>query len=109
MDELTTQKQESEATEPQPQDPELTNSSTVVSPQIQNAEATEPEMASAERSENAVALESIYSDLNSDVSAENTLDSKIWESKSLDKKLKTKSSNYFLKKTTKGKRKGMKP
>ena len=66
--ELTTQKPESEATEPQPQDPELTNSSTVFSPQIQNAEAAEPEMASAE-----------LSDLNSDVSAEDTLDSKIWE------------------------------
>ena len=77
MDELTTQKPELEATEPQPQDPELINSSTVVSPQVQNAETAEPEMASAKLSEPAVALESINSDLNSDVSAENTLDSKI--------------------------------
>ena len=75
VDKLTIQKPESEVTEPQPQKTEVTNSSTVVSPQARNAEAAEPELASAELSEPVVAVESINSDLNSDVSVENTLDS----------------------------------
>ena len=75
VDKLTTQKPESEVTEPQPQKTEVTNSSTVVSPQARNAEAAEPELASAELSEPVVAVETINSDLNSDVSVENTLDS----------------------------------
>ena len=91
---------------------ELKNSSTIVSPQTQSAEAVEPdELASHELSEPAVAVKSINSDMNSDISAENALDCQTLGIKKFGQKIKTKSSNYFLKITTKEKRrrKGMKP
>ena len=75
MDELTTQKPESEGTNPQAQNTELTNS-----PQIQSAEAVEAELAyysaaiaSAEVLESAGAV--LFHMNSDDVSAENTLDS----------------------------------
>ena len=54
---------------------DLKNSGTIVSPQTQSAEAVEPdELALHELSEPAVAVKSINSDMNSDISAENALD-----------------------------------
>ena len=101
VDELTTKKPESEVTEPQPENTELTNSSTVVSPQIQNAEAAEPELVSAELSEPVVAVDLINSEFNSDVSAENTLDSQNSGIKKFGQKIKNKVIELFSKENEK--------
>ena len=54
---------------------ELKKSSTIVSLQTQSSEAVEPdELASHELSEPAVAVKSINSDMNSEITAENALD-----------------------------------
>ena len=58
-----------------------------------------------------MAMESINSDVNSDASAENTIDSQNLGKKSLENKLSTNLLNYFPKLTTNTemKRKGMIP